>query len=96
MAKNKAEKKALNALLSFLQSIESRGENKIEIKVVPNAPALEVKPLSPKKLLLYIPEKPEKGKASAFLISLFRRAGYNIEILRGKKSREKLVSLSKA
>jgi len=69
----------------------------INIKVIANAKRQEIKQEND-KLKIYLKSKPEKGKANEELINLlashFNVSKINFKILKGKKSRNKLIEIN--
>jgi len=69
----------------------------INIKVITNAKRQEIKQEND-KLKIYLKSKPEKGKANEELINLlashFNVSKINFKILKGKKSRNKLIEIN--
>tara|TARA_Y100000310_G_C20622060_1_gene783917 strand:- start:652 stop:867 length:216 start_codon:yes stop_codon:yes gene_type:complete len=64
--------------------------DKILVKVIPNSKKNEL--LEDEQVLrLYLKAVPEKGKANLLLIKFFKKKGMRVEIVKGWKSREKVL-----
>ncbi len=67
----------------------------VKVRVKPNASSFKVVKKG-NDYIIYVPEKPEKGKVNAFIESkLSKMLGCNVRIIRGFKSRVKLLEVDK-
>lgn len=67
--------------------------NTLKIKVIPNSSKTELVEKN-KHLKLYLKAVPDKNKANLELIQFFKkRFNLNINIIRGQKSREKMLKV---
>ena len=71
----------------------------IKVKVKPNSKTYRVEQLNKEEFVVFVKEKAEKGKANKAVIRLladfFGISSSNIRIIRGVKSREKVIEIGK-
>lgn len=68
--------------------------NNLKIIVKSNSPKNEIKGFdNRKRLRINIKAKAEKGKANVEIVKFFKKLGYNIVIVKGLKSKEKILRL---
>jgi len=66
--------------------------NHFQIKVIPNSKKTQL--VEKEGLKLYLKEVPEKGKANLAVIKFFKKEkGLKVEIVKGKKCREKFIKI---
>jgi len=70
---------------------------RVKVKVITNAPKVEIILIAPDQLKVKLIARPEKGKANRELIELladhYGVAKSCIRIIRGEKSKEKIVEI---
>lgn len=65
----------------------------IKVKVIPNSSRMELKEENG-KLKLYLKSVPEKDKANSELLKFFKKKfNLKVEIVSGKKSRDKILQI---
>ncbi len=67
----------------------------IKIHVVPKARNFEVL-VEGDLIKIKVPEEPKKGKINQLIVKLFKEKGINCKIIRGLKSRKKLLLCDKS
>lgn len=87
--------KLVGSLANMLQKA-NKMKKQINIKVITNAKRQEIKKQE-EVFKVYLKSKPEKDKANKELISLladyFKISKYNIEIIKGVHSKEKVLKI---
>ena len=76
-----------------MQQINLEKDNIIEATVISNAKADGIFEISSNKYKIKTTKKPVDGKANKDIINLFKKKGYDVEILKGLKSSKKLLKI---
>ncbi len=76
-----------------MNKLTLKKNNIIELAVTTNTKTQNLEQTTINKYKIKLKEKPIKDKANKEIINLFKKKGYLIEILKGKKSSKKLVKI---
>lgn len=63
----------------------------LAIRVIPNSSQSCVKIIN--GVRVYVTQVPTKGKANKAVVKLFKKLGFNVEIVKGEKTRNKILRI---